>query len=150
MCINLTDRKEVSMHITVHIVYHTTVCWAATIKLHWPQIPRLFPDFGPFPWLLPDRGRIPWHFPVSRNSRKVMTLHFTCEPEEGDTGHETRQNESNDQCWKQLLRSIRTSPRQQANDIRIKLIDWLGFNDTFSTSRLHRDCEKYVAVKKLY
>jgi len=36
--------------------------------------------------------------------------------------------------------------RQQLNTP--KLIDQLGFNGTFSTNRLYRASEKYVAVKK--
>ena len=30
-----------------------------------------------------------------------------------------------------------------------RMIDWLGFNDTFSTNKLYNPFEKYIAVKKV-
>jgi len=41
-------------------------------------------------------------------------------------------------------RHLHTKPRQQRRSI-----DWLGFNGTFSTNKLYRAFDKYVAIKKV-
>jgi len=53
-------------------------------------------------------------------------------------------NETEDACSNPVLLKALTSHVFQHGLYRHKEIDWLGFNGTFSTTRLYRAFEKYV------